>query len=128
VNGQSLDDDSYDIVRKGLVTTPGGDYKMEIMRAANPSVGRLHCLFKGTGGTVDIVAQRDIVDGNRHKLECIKTRTSVVARVDGSVSTKAGSAGSISNGSAVLVGAKTADPLDDVFDGSMDFVSIEIAQ
>src|SRR5215210_5630933 len=28
-----MDDDSYDIVRKGLAGTPGGDYKMEIMRA-----------------------------------------------------------------------------------------------
>src|SRR5919107_4437045 len=129
VNGQALDDDSYDIVRKGLVTTPGGDYKMEIKRAADPTVGKLHCLFKGDGGTVDIVAQRDIVDGNRHKLECIKTSTSVVARVDGnSGSTKAGSAGSIANASPVLVGAKTADPLDDMFDGSMAFVSIEIAR
>jgi hypothetical protein len=52
-----------------------------------------------------------------------------MARVDGkSGSTKAGSAGSIANGSAVMVGAKTADPLDDVFDGSMDFVSIDIGQ
>ncbi len=128
VTDTPMDDDSYDIVRKGLVTTPGGDYKMEIKRAANPTVGKLHCLFKGDGGTVDIVAPQDIVDGNRHTLECIKTSTSVVARVDGSVSTKAGSAGSIANGSAVLVGAKTADPLDDTFDGSMGFVSIEIAR
>jgi hypothetical protein len=129
VNGQALDDDSYDIVRKGLVTTTGGDYKMEIKRAADPTVGKLHCLFKGDGGTVDKVAQHDIVDGNFHTLECIKTSTSVVARVDGkSGSTKAGSAGSISNASNVMVGAKTADPLDDVFDGSMDFVSMEIGQ
>jgi hypothetical protein len=27
-----------------------------------------------------------------------------------------------------MVGAKTADPLDDTFDGSMDFVSIDIGQ
>src|SRR5215208_7105113 len=129
VNGQALDDDSYDIVRKGLAGRPGGDYKMEIKRAADPTVGKLHCLFKGDGGTVDKVARRDIVDGNWHKLECIKTSTSVVARVDGkSGSTKAGSAGSIANASAVMVGAKTADPLDDVFDGKMDFVSIEIAR
>jgi hypothetical protein len=129
VNGQALDDDSYDIVRKGLAGRPGGDYKMEIKRAADPTVGKLHCLFKGDGGTVDKVARRDIVDGNWHKLECIKTSTSVVARVDGkSGSTKAGSAGSIANGSAVMVGAKTADPLDDTFDGKMDFVSIDISQ
>src|ERR687889_2235954 len=129
VNGQALDDDSYDIVRKGLVTTTGGDYKMEIKRAADPTVGKLHCLFKGDEGTVDKVAQRDIVDGNWHTLECIKTSTSVVAGVDGkSGSTKSGSAGTISNPTNVMVGAKTADPLDDVFDGSMDFVSIDIGQ
>src|SRR5918993_251639 len=117
VTGTLMDDDSYDIVRKGLVTTPGGDYKMEIKRAADPTVGKLHCLFKGDGGTVDKVARRDIVDGEWHTLECIKTSTSVVARVDGkSGSTKAGSAGSISNGSAVLVGAKTVTPRpDDMF-------------
>jgi hypothetical protein len=128
VTDKPMDDDSYDIVRKGLSGTPGGDYKMEIKRTANPAVGKLHCLFKGDGGMVDIVARQDIVDGNWHRLECIKTRTSVEARVDGSVSTKAGSAGSISNASEVMVGAKTANPLDDVFGGSMDFVSIDIAQ
>ena len=129
VTDTPMDDDSYDIVRKGLAGTPGGDYKMEIKRAADPSVGKLHCLFKGDGGTVDKVARRDIVDGNRHTLECIKTSTSVVARVDGkSGGTKAGSAGSISNPTNVMVGAKTAVPLDDTFDGSMDFVGIEISQ
>jgi hypothetical protein len=129
VTDRPMDDDSYDIVRKGLVTTPGGDYKMEIKRAADPTVGKLHCLFKGDGGTVDIVARHDIVDGNGHKLECIKTSTSVVARIDGEIGgTTAGSAGSISNASNVMVGAKTANPLDDMFDGSMAFVSIEIAR
>src|SRR5215211_7375943 len=130
VNGQALDDDSYDVVRKGLAGRPGGDYKMEIKRAADPTVGKLHCLFKGDGGTVDKVARRDIVDGNFHTLECIKTSTSVVARVDGkSGGTKAGSAGSISNASAVMVGAKTVTPRpDDMFRGSMDFVSIDIAR
>jgi hypothetical protein len=64
VKGEALDDDSYDVVRKGLVTTEGGDYKMEIKRKFDdPTVGRLHCLFKGTGGTVSRVARPDIVDG-----------------------------------------------------------------
>src|SRR5215211_1960807 len=107
VTDAPMDDDSYDIVRKGLSGSPGGDYKMEIKRAADPTVGKLHCLFKGDGGTVDKVARHDIVDGEWHTLECIKTSTSVVARVDGrSGSTKAGSAGSISNASEVLVEPK----------------------
>ena len=129
VKGSSLDDDSYDVVRKGLVTTAGGDYKMEIQRKFNdPTVGRLHCLFKGSGGTVRKVARPDIVDGGWHTLRCVKAGDSVVARVDGRSFTATGSAGSISNSTNVMVGAKTADPLDDVFDGSMNFVSIKIAR
>jgi hypothetical protein len=128
VTDAPMDDDSYDVVRKGLSATPGGDYKMEIMGTSDPTVGKLHCLFKGTGGRVRKVARPDIVDGRWHTLECIKTRTSVVARVDGRSYTKAGSVGSISNPTNVLVGAKTAIPLDDVFYGAMDFVGIDIAQ
>ena len=127
VNGASLDDDSYDVVRKGFVTTAGGDYKMEIKRTADPAVGRLHCLFRGNGATVYRVARPDIVDGNWHTLQCVKTSDSVVARVDGRSYTRTGSAGSIANQSVVMVGAKKADPFDDMFDGSMDFVSIDIA-
>src|SRR5215207_10025949 len=109
VTDAPMDEDSYDIVRKGLAGRPGGDYKMEIKRAADPTVGKLHCLFKGDGGTVDKVARRDRVDGK-------------------SGSTKAGSAGSISNPTNVLVGAKKTNPFDDTFDGSMDFVGIDISQ
>jgi len=50
VSGGPLDDDSYDVVRKGFVTTEGGYYKIEIKRVrADPTIGRLHCLFKGRG-------------------------------------------------------------------------------
>jgi hypothetical protein len=105
VTNQPMDDDSYDIVRKGLSGNPGGDYKMEIQRRGDPTVGKLHCLFKGTGGTVR-----------------------KVAKVDGRSYTQTGSAGSISNSKEVLVGAKTTNPFDDMFDGSMDFVSIHISQ
>ena len=128
VGGASLDDDSYDVVRKGFFDTTGGYYKMEIRRTADPTVGKLHCLFRGTGASVNKVANLDIVDGNWHTLRCVKTATSVVARVDGRSFTKAGSAGSIANESIVMVGAKKAKPFDDVFDGSMASVSIAIAQ
>ncbi len=134
VRGASLDDDSYDVVRKGFVDTPGGDYKMEIKRVARDhTVGKLHCFFRGDQGTVARVANRDIVDGRWHTLRCSKTSTSVVATVDpGTPSersfTQTGSAGSIANDVGVMVGAKKADPSDDVFDGSMDSVSINIAR
>jgi hypothetical protein len=136
-NTHQMDDDSYDVVRKGFVDTPGGDYKMEIKRVkADPTIGKLHCFFKGdTGSTVNKVANLDVVDASWHTLQCVKTGTSVKAMVDGRPSTKTGSAGSIDNASDVWVGAKTVtltrrgvERGDDVFEGSMDFVSIEIAQ
>jgi hypothetical protein len=141
-----MDDDSYDVVRKGFITTAGGDYKMEIKRVkADPTIGRLHCFFRGTleDGTDDSVARvarPDVVDGNWHTLRCEKKSDRVVATVDlGTPSersfTTTGSADSIENASDVWVGAKTVTTTrrgvergDDVFDGAMDFVSIEIAQ
>ncbi len=128
VNGESLGDDSYDVVRKGLSGTTGGDYKMEIKGTTDPTVGKLNCLFRGDVGRVNRMALPDVVDGNWHTLECAKTSNSVVARVDGKSYAKTGTAGSIANGKETLVGAKTTNPLDDVFEGSMDFVGIDIAQ
>ena len=129
VNGASLDDDSYDVVRKGLITTEGGDYKMEIKRVrADPTIGRLHCFFRGDpGSTVRKVARPDIVNGRWHTLQCSKSGDKVVATVDGKSFTRTGSAGSISNDCNVMVGAKKVKPFDDVFEGSMDSVSIDIA-
>jgi hypothetical protein len=124
-----MDDDSYDVVRKGFVTTEGGDYKMEIKRTADPTVGKLHCFFRGDQASVAKIARPDIVDGSWHTLECAKTGTSVTAKVDGRSFTQTGSAGSIDNAINVMVGAKTVDPRpDDMFDGSMDYVSIDIAR
>jgi hypothetical protein len=77
---------------------------------------------------VSKVARPDVVDGRWHTLECIKTSNSVVTRVDGKSYTKAGSAGSIVNSTNVLVGAKQANPLDDVFDDRMNSVTINIAR
>jgi hypothetical protein len=129
VTGAALDDDSYDIVRKGYSTTPGGDYKMEILRSSSdPTVGRLHCLFRGNRGKEGEMVMSDIVDGNWHTLACIKRSTKVVAKVDGKASPSIGSVGSIANSEKVMVGAKAANPLDDMFEGKMNFVRIHIAR
>jgi hypothetical protein len=128
VTDAPMPDDSYDIVRKGLSSKTAGDYKMEVWRTADHTVGKLHCLFKGSGGKVARKAMPDIVDGNWHTLECIKTSTSLVARVDGKSYKQTGSTGSISNSKEILVGAKQTNPFDDMFDGEMDWLSIDIAE
>lgn len=122
-------DDSYDLVRKGLLGTKGGYWKMEVKRTAKASVGRLHCVFKGRmpDGTMRIakkVAKRDIVDGRIHRLRCVRTSKKVQAVVDGRVYTKNKATGSIANKHAVIVGAKRAR--DDVLKGRLDEVVIKV--
>ena len=114
-------DDSYDIVRKGTSGTTGGEYKMEILET-----GRLKCAFKGTGGIADKTAgsgQPTVDDGRWHTIRCLKTATTVTARVDGYSTSSNESAGSISNSAPVRLGAKVSG--DDVYNGAMDEVSIE---
>src|SRR3712207_3420387 len=44
VTDAPMDDDSYDIVRKGLAGRPGGQYKMEIKSSrSDPKIGRASC-------------------------------------------------------------------------------------
>ena len=123
-------DDSYDLVRKGLSTTRGGDWKMEIKRdPTNASVGRLHCTFKGVmadGRTLAVskLAGVDIVDGRVHNVKCVRTATAVHAVVDGRVFTQAKASGSISNDQPVILGAKYAG--DDVLLGTLDHVIIDV--
>ncbi len=87
-----LFDDSYDLVRKGLGGTAGGDWKMEVKNIMNQgAVGKLKCTFRGQPGARIIkTARPDIIDGQPHELKCIKTPTSVIAMVDGRAFTKSG--------------------------------------
>lgn len=117
-------DDSYDLVRKGLGSTPGGDWKMEIKNIKRlGAVGKLKCTFRGDVGVVK-TAKPDIINGAPHQLRCIKTATSVIAEVDGRRFTKSDAAGSIANDSNIMLGSKK--PGDDVYSGRLDEVSVEI--
>lgn len=119
-------DDSYDLVRKGLGNTPGGDWKMEVKNIRRlGAVGKLKCTFRGDPG-VEVVktARPDIIDGQPHELKCIKTAVSVSAVVDGRAYTKLASAGTIANDREVMVGSKI--PGDDVYSGDLDEVTVEI--
>ena len=124
-----MPDDSYDLVRKGVVTTKGGYWKMEIKRSSDPSVGRLHCVFKGMlpGGSMTIakrLATPDIVDGRTHTVQCLRSGSTVIAVVDGKSYETTKATGSIANNQSVIVGSKLAG--DDVLRGSLDEVSVNI--
>jgi hypothetical protein len=108
----------YDLIRKGLSTTSGGDYKAEVV-----SGGRGLCHFRGSKNSATITGGSGLESGT-HTLKCVKTSSSVQLVVDGSVkATKAITVGSISNGSGVPLGAK---PGDDFTNGFIDFITVTI--
>jgi hypothetical protein len=108
----------WDLMRKGLYTTPGGEYKMEWQ----PS-GQASCGFKGSLGYSELMAGPWIADGQWHTITCAKTSSDIRLIVDGQTFTRAGAVGSISNTSAVVIGAR---PGSEFFLGTLDEASLTV--
>lgn len=106
----------YDLARKGLGSTSGGDYKAEVLDS-----GKGFCHFRGSQHSADLTGGSGLGSGT-HTLKCVKTSSSVSLLVDGSVKTsKSITVGSIANSSGVSLGAK---PGDDFTHGYIDYVTI----
>jgi hypothetical protein len=100
----------YDLIRKGISSTAGGEYKLEIVYSNG--VGKAFCLVKGVKDGVKVSATvkgtTNVTDGNPHTLTCKKTSTSLILQVDNlAPRTKVASVGSVSNTSALTISAKT---------------------
>jgi hypothetical protein len=108
----------WDIFRKGLYTTRGGEWKMEFQKT-----GQASCGFEGTGGYAELVAGPAINDGQWHTISCIKTSTAIQVVVDGQAFSKAANVGSITNSTDVAIGAR---PGSDWYQGQLDEASIQI--
>jgi hypothetical protein len=108
----------YDLLRMGLSSTSGGDYKIEILQN-----GRAFCLFRGSSGTVSVTGGPVLADSKWHTLVCSRTATSVVLTVDGTSFSAAGRTGSITSSTTLLIGAKDSSGADQ-YTGLMDAVSI----
>jgi hypothetical protein len=108
----------WDLFRKGVYTSAGGEYKMEFQ-----GTGKLSCGFKGTGGYAELTDGPAINDGRWHTVSCVKTSTAIEVVVDGLVFTKAKKIGSIANTTAVTIGSH---PGSDWYKGQLDEASIRI--
>jgi hypothetical protein len=108
----------YDLLRMGLSSTAGGDYKVEILQS-----GKAFCLFRGSSGTGSISAGPVLSDNRWHTLTCSRTASSVVLTVDGATFSKAVKTGSITSSTTVVIGAKDSSGADQ-YTGLMDRVSI----
>jgi hypothetical protein len=116
----------YDLVRKGLAGTAGGDWKMEIFPASKgSSVGPAYCLFQDANrATASIRDTRNLADGKWHTITCTKTASAISVTVDGVTRSKAVRLGTINNAKPVTIGAKPGGG--DRYLGDMDEVRIEI--
>jgi hypothetical protein len=122
----ALPADDYDLIRKGLQTTSGGDYKIEIVNV--DGVAKARCFFRGSKGSYQkTVAVPNLLNGAYHTITCRKTATQVITTVDAQSWTHTGAIGSISNTAEVIVGAKSsAASSADWYKGSLDEIRIDI--
>jgi hypothetical protein len=119
----SLPADDYDLVRKGLASTNGGDWKMEIMPVNGQGIAR--CYWRGTAGSKTKTAGPNLADGRYHTISCRKTSTTIALIVDGTTYSSTKTIGSIDNSAPISVGAKAGSG-GDWYKGRMDEVSLTI--
>jgi hypothetical protein len=108
----------WDLIRKGLFTTSGGEYKMEYQ----PS-GQASCGFNGSSSYSELMAGPALNDGRWHTVQCVKTSSAITLIVDGQSFSQSATVGTIANTDSLVIGAR---PGSDYFQGSLDEASIQI--
>jgi hypothetical protein len=116
----------YNVVQKGVATTTGGAYKLEIHASTTTKFGFPACAFNGpTTAKNRVYGPVRINDGQWHRVECHLTATQAYAVVDGRSGPVAKRVvTSISNSTDVTLGGKPTDQ--HYFLGDLDEVSIRI--
>jgi hypothetical protein len=108
----------WDLMRKGLFTSAGGEYKMEYQ-----PTGQASCGFMGSKASSEIIAGPSLKDGLWHTVQCVKTATAIALVVDGQAFFQAATIGTISNSAPLVIGAH---PGSEFFIGSLDEASVVI--
>jgi hypothetical protein len=119
--------ETYDVLRKGLVSSAGGDYKLEIQNRNGEA--NAHCVVRtvrkdGTRlPTASVFGTTDLADNKFHVITCSKTSKGLTLKVDSMAPvTRLFTLGSVSNPADLGLGAKaemTATTGFDWFDGVM---------
>jgi hypothetical protein len=108
----------WDIIRKGLFDSAGGEYKVEYQ----PS-GQASCGFIGSARSSELIAGPALNDGAWHTVTCVSNASGIQLIVDGATFSKAGAVGAISNTADLVIGAH---PGSEFFQGSLDEASISV--
>jgi hypothetical protein len=108
----------YDLMRKGLSSTGGGEFKVEIVYGKG--LAKAQCVVKDAAGhEAGLRGTANLADNQLHTITCKKTSTALIQIVDnGRARKKSASLGSISNGEPLTIGVKEPDsPENDLRDG-----------
>jgi hypothetical protein len=108
----------WDVIRKGLYTSSGAEFKMELQQS-----GQASCGFKGSAGYSELIAGPKINDGQWHTVQCVRTSSAIKVIVDGTTYSQAANVGAIANTAPVVIGAR---PGSDWYHGALDEASIQI--
>lgn len=116
---------TFDIVRKGVTTSAGGEYKLELVRSSSgqaiPS-----CVFKDSGGkAVTARGSAGLANKGFVTVTCTKTSSGVTVGAAGSTKTVSARLGSISNSASLYIGGKGDGT--DSFPGLIDQIKIDIS-
>jgi Concanavalin A-like lectin/glucanases superfamily len=115
----------FDLIRKGLGSTSGGYWKVEIYPNSSHTKALGLCQMKGSSNAIKIKgAPSSLNDGRWHTITCTKSNTDVTLTVDGTSYKRTVTIGSIANSAPVTLGSKSSG--DDWYTGDMDAVTYQI--
>lgn len=114
--------ETWDILRKGISSSPGGFYKLELYNAGGTA--RALCHVAGSTGAFNAVGGSNLNDDRWHHLTCSRRAGLVTLTVDGIVWTRVGNPGSVANTSDLTIGAKPTG--DDHFAGLIDLAHLTV--
>ena len=99
----------YDVLRKGLSTTPGGEYKIEIVYGLG--LAKAYCVVQDSRGReAGLRGTHNLADNQLHTISCKKTANALIMTEDGGrARKKSASLGSVTNTAPLTLGVKVPD-------------------
>jgi hypothetical protein len=115
----------FDLLRKGLGSSSGGYYKVELYPNSANTKARALCQAQGRSGAAKLVGSTNLADGVWHVITCEK-RADVFNLVvdDVLIASQSVTIGSISNGAPLTIGAKSTGG--DWYKGSMRMAAVAV--
>jgi hypothetical protein len=104
------DGTDYDVLRKGLSTDSGGDYKIELIRSSGKA--KAFCVIRDSSGKqAALTGKTNLADGVLHTVTCARTGKTLTLKVDSltTLKKKGIAVKSVVNTASLIVGAKSAD-------------------